>query len=378
MSGNYVVLSNLQFLEPKITAAISAQLKNADFDGIILNGDFSGDLYVEQSHKSIKMRIKQEKKYKGWIKKQTQKEDYKLELSMHDFELPLLYQERRMMTSKEKRGYDYEDYMANTIEQLAKTQKEVYINPGRSERYSEYERVISTLQTKYSNIIDTTKNTVIKKQNHELAFIPGMMLDDPFIENAGFVIDKSYDTQICEKDTKEGKLEWLIFGLQTLTDKIKNPEKTTIFTSEMPQFKTNKGIDIYKLWKLQNDLILTVYDINIETDQKYEKGLIFDEFEAGIIAQAGGKLKPEFENVGDLFLREYFESLGLKKILINMPQQVLKGHDWDEKIAQTRKEYKDLVCVPSNMQDLIAGLINLNENKIAYSPLAFETYNVLN
>lgn len=341
---------------------------NDDYKGIILNGDFSGDNYVMQTHKLLKKRIKSAKKFKG-IRKKLEPQEY----SIDNLELALLNQEKQLMSNKEIIGYSHEDYLEDILTSFVNTNKEVYANPGVMERCNEYSLLLDDFTSKHSNIIDTTKHTKITNNNHDLVFVPGV-LSEYFDEEGKFLIEKSYDSKIIPSTTEDDLEITSIFGLQTLANTIKRPENTVLFTSHPPKFKTIQGIDIYRQWELQNTVYLPFFENNIVIFEKYNQGDILDESKAYTLqTYCDAKLTPAFQNVGDDFLRMFYKSLGIQKIVANTPDTTcMVNHDWNEIPINHGTYNNELICSPSDMDKLIAGEIEIKDNKASYKPILFK------
>lgn len=366
MSNKYAVFSNFDMLEPKFCDIAANYVKSRDYDGIILNGNFSGDKYVTNSHKSIKKRLKQAKKFKG-IRKKFEP----VEPSIEDLELALLKQERQSMSSKELIGYSYEDYLDDLLTSFANTNKEVFVNPGVIERCNEYSLLLDDMTSRYSNIIDTTKHTAISKKDHELVFVPGIIYQD-FLENEhGFLIEKSYDSRIIPSTTEDELEITSIFGLQSLTDKIKDPQNALLFTSHPPKFKTDTAVDVYKQWELQNKVYKYFTKGNESLCEIYNPGdLLDDEFEVMDLAYDGALFKPAFQNTGDDFLTMFYRSIGVDKILVNNTDITPAAHTWQEKTLNVGEYSNELICTPSNMDKLLFGEVEIKDNKARLIPLS--------
>lgn len=343
--NQYIVLSNFESIEPNFCEGIASYIKTKKYDGIILNGDLSGINYVNDAHALAKLKIKQEIKNKHrQKKKKTIIED------IEQYKLALLRLEQKSMLCKNKQ-FNYEAYLNSIIKTFAKTNMDVYVNRGYSDDVEEYENSLEYLTNKYKNIIDTTKNLIIQKKDHELVFIPGGLKE---------ILIKP-DKHEYDKSTPK---------LQLIINKIKNPESAIVFTSELPLFKTKYAVDSYEQWELQGNI--SFRDVTTNEKTSYEVGELIDRDTANIVRQIGGKLKPPtFKNNGNEYIREMYESNNLGKIMINMYKNITRAHNWREKQIKQGEFSDELICIPSNADKLIAGKISVIGNKIAYQAIPF-------
>lgn len=373
MVYNYAVFSNFDFLEPNMFDAVASYLKaNKEiYSGIVLNGNFSGESYVDFAKSDLDIRLEQSKFNESLRVKK------KFEPTVDNFELGVLNQQKKLLSGK-KKIYRYQDYLESLVNIFSGVGLEVFVNPGANEIYDEFVDVLDYVSDKKSNVVDVSKNPIIQKRDHELVFLPGILHDEPYEPNNGFILSSGHKSGVYEDEFEGFKTSWSVFGVQSLPELVNCPERALLFSSMSPLFKTKNGVDSYTFLELQNDVEVSFFDGFNHYPEFFEKGELVDKFDAFLVANNGGKLKPVFENFGSDFLNFYLKSMGFNKLVLNVPTGLGKVHDWEENKISTGQYSRELICSPSLMDSLVGGRVKLKNDESYYSPLYFKSPSLVN
>ncbi len=285
------------------------------------------------------------------------------------------------------------------LKTAAKTNLPIITIPNE-EDYSEYYKAVKHAKEKNRKIIDSVTHPHIEQNGHEILILPGTT--KPF--ESKFVLSTKAETGLYFFDKKEAKknsdnvlkklrasqiknslkiLEtskkvYCVHNIESLAEKIGDPEKTTIispysreFTNPMYSidreiFYETGNSEIYSLEHLANQII-AAYS---EPENQMTPGEAIEEIR-DLIEE--GDIMPVYLNHGDEILRNVTEKYGVTKTISSAP--IVSAHiahtdhnvGLPEHVFSTELHYNTGVA-----EDGFAGILYLKDDKAAYKNITIK------
>ncbi len=345
MSANYLVFSGFHAFEPNVVQALSNHLKSESFDGIIINGDISGDAYIDELDAALS-------EYGPHL------DDILRRDSSPGDALRVSASNQQLFSSRfsQVEGYDNFNYFFDIVSNFARSGLDVFVSPGVFDEAGLYRQAINDVASKFSNVVDCSKYPVIHRRDHELVFIPGMLESEDF--SSGVYLDKDGESR---EFFDEFSGHYIFFNPCDIISKVESPEESLLFISHPPRFDNPGSVDHLGGWLLKEDFVLKYSEGGSE---KFEKGLVIYDAYKDIFLDQGASLERFDENEGDDLLRILYKNSGFNKVFVNNPNNLNSIHNWSGERLSFGKMYGEVICAPSFADDLIIGNLRYDSGRV--------------
>jgi Icc-related predicted phosphoesterase len=262
-----------------------------------------------------------------------------------------------------------QDYIAQTLDHVAQSGLESFVQPGSHESLIDYEPVIDHFSGKHSNIINVIEEPKIEFGDHDLVFLPG---SDFLIQGGQYQLaNLGEDTSSDIYETNRGHIR--LTNMNDLKKLVKDPEKTVVVCHIPMKFEDIETcVDMaYFAEKVDGSLMPGVIVEN-QIRQKIGKDVPYSAVEE--VARQNG-LTMKRENRGNTDLRDLYDELGItKSVTGHFHESVHRANNRLSQHVPEGEMVDSLFWNASYLDGMKAGVLSVDGEKVSYQNVDFNDY----
>jgi hypothetical protein len=311
-----------------------------------------------------------------------------------------------------------QNYTAFILDSIGKSGLEAYVQPGSHETLLAFGPVLDHFSSKYSNIMDATKNRKIEQNGHQLIFLPGSdftcggeyQLGNDEKTPSGRIMqtlegcfrfnDWEQYLSALNKGIVQGAFQYV--NMQDLRKLATNPDKaivvchvprkfdnaeTCVDMAEFGEVAKNFFADIIqykdgesqiKVFYKNGESGTVIGPKPVETfvrNQSFGEGDVFPISTAKEMADAGAPVEIKRTNRGNKDLKNLYEELGIKKAVSgHFHESGHRANDGNGNHVQEGQMVSELFWNSGHLDAGQTGILAVNDGKASYRNINLQDY----